>query len=73
MEQLQPIKSIASDVLEILQSGIAKGKMDDVLSSGMRMAKYGADDRIITVNCNAIKKHGWRSGAFYSQQIIYDE
>ena len=40
MEQLQPIKSIASDVLEILQSGIAKGKMDDVLSSGMRMAKY---------------------------------
>lgn len=39
-EKLQPIAEIATDFLEKLQLGIAKGKIDDVLSAGKKVAKY---------------------------------
>ncbi|MCT4700536.1 type 4b pilus protein PilO2 [Enterobacteriaceae bacterium H20N1] len=39
-EKLQPIAVVAADFLENLQLGIAKGKFDDVLSTGKKVAKY---------------------------------
>ncbi|MGL5968927.1 MAG: type 4b pilus protein PilO2 [Kluyvera sp.] len=39
-EKLQPINDVASNLLAIFQSGNAKGKMDDVLSSNKKMAKF---------------------------------
>lgn len=39
-EQLQPVTQIANEMLEKLQVGMAKGKMDDVLVDKKKVAKY---------------------------------
>lgn len=39
-ERLQPIIEVASNILEKLQLGIVKGKMDDVLSTNNKKAKF---------------------------------
>lgn len=39
-EELQPISEVANNILAIFQKGYAKGKMDDVLSTNKKMAKF---------------------------------
>ncbi|KML17773.1 hypothetical protein VL10_24030 [Leclercia adecarboxylata] len=49
-EKLQPIIYVVAEFLEKLQLGIAKGKIDDVLSSGKKIAKYTLTTELVPMN-----------------------